>query len=101
MTSAHQGTGAGQRPAGLHVATIAHQGLLWEAYLEFVDEPRLPRSFRGRFRFERSGQDGAGRTAETTVVIIEDSYEEAVGKARSMDDRQLESLLRSALPSPD
>jgi hypothetical protein len=32
------------------------------------------------------------------VIIIEESYEEAVAKARGMDDRQLSALLRSALP---
>jgi len=32
------------------------------------------------------------------VIIIEDSYEEAVAKARSFDVRQLQGLLRSVLP---
>lgn len=97
MTAARHGPGAAQ-PAGLHVATIAHAGLLWEAFLEFADDPRRPRSFRARIRFERPGADGLAVTAQTAVIIIEDSYEEAVAKARAMDDRQLESLLRSALP---
>lgn len=98
MSAAHHGHGTGQ-PAGLHVATIAHGGLIWDAYLEFADDdPRRPRSFRGRLRFERAGPDGTGVTTETAVIIIEDSYEEAVAKARRMDDRQLEALLRSALP---
>lgn len=97
MSAAQHGHGAGP-PAGLHVATIAHGGLLWDAYLEFADDPRRPRSFRGRFRFERAGPDGAGVTAQTAVIIIEESYEEAVARARGMDDRQLEGLLRSALP---
>ena len=44
------------------------------------------------------GADGGPRSAQTTVIIIEDSYEQAVAKARAMDDRVLESLLRSALP---
>jgi hypothetical protein len=80
------------------VATIAHAGLLWEAFLVFVEDPRRPAAYRGRLRFERAGPDGIRQMAETTVIIIEDSYEEAVAKARSMDDRQLEALLRSALP---
>ena len=95
MTAARHGQG---EPAGLHVATIAHGGLLWEAYLELADDPRRPNSFRGRLRFERAGPDGAPVTAQTAVIIIEDSYEEAVAKARGMDDRQLEGLLRSVLP---
>jgi hypothetical protein len=100
MSATQHGQGTG-RPTGLNVATIAHSGLLWEAYLDFVDDPRHARSFRGRIRFERAGPDGAGRTAETAVIIIEDSYEEAVAKARRMDDRQLEALLRSALPDEE
>ena len=31
-------------------------------------------------------------------LIIENSFEEAMLKARSLDDRNLQSLLRSALP---
>ena len=96
MSAAHHGDG-GQH-AGLHVATIAHGGLIWDAYLELADDPRRPRSFRGRLRFERAGPDGTGVTAQTAVIIVEDSYEEAVAKARRMDDRQLAGLLRSALP---
>lgn len=84
--------------AGLHVATIAHGGDLWDTYLQLDDDPRRPRSFRGRLRFHRAGADGAQAVAETTVIIIEDSYEEAVAKARAFDARQLESLLRSSLP---
>lgn len=87
------------QPVGVHVGTIAHEGLLWDAYLEFQDDPRRPLSFRGRLRFDRAaGPDGAGESTQTTVIIIEESYEEAVAKARAMDDRQLSALLRSALP---
>ena len=100
MSAAQHGRGAGQ-PGGLHVATIASGGLIWDAYLEFADDPRRPRSFRGRLRFERAGPDGTGVTAETAVIIIEDSYEEAVAKARSFDTRQLQGLLRSALPEAE
>lgn len=87
-------------PDGLHVATIAHDGLLWDTYLEFDEDPRRPTGFRGRLRFDvaGAGTDGGPRSTQTTVIIIESSYEEAVAKARAMDDRVLESLLRSALP---
>lgn len=85
-------------PQGLHVATVAHEGLLWDTYLDFDDDPRRPLSFRARLRFDVATADGAGRSAQTTVIIIEDSYEEALAKARAMDDRALTSLLRSALP---
>ena len=97
MSAAQHGRGAGQ-PDGLHVATIAHGGLIWDAYLELADDLRHPPSFRGRLRFERAAPDGTGVTAETAVIIIEDSWEEAVARARGMDERQLEGLLRSALP---
>lgn len=83
---------------GLHVATIAHAGQLWDTYLQLDDDPRRPRSVRGRLRFHQAGADGAEAVAETTVIIIEGSYEEAVAKARAFDERQLESLLRSSLP---
>ena len=93
--------GRGVHPSdGLHVATIAHGGLLWDAYLELADDTHRPRDFRGRIRFDRAGPDGAGVSAATGVIIIEDSYEEAVAKVRAMDDRQLAGLLRSSLPDP-
>lgn len=87
-------------PQGLHVATIAHEGLLWDTYLEFDNDPRRPANYRGRLRFDVAGSvgDGPARSAQTTVIIVEDSYEEAVAKARRMDERVLEALLRSALP---
>ncbi len=97
--SAPQHSRTTSQVGGVHVGTIAHEGLLWDAYLEFADDPRRPLSFRGRVRFDRAaGPDGAGESAQTTVIIIEESYEEAIAKARSMDDRQLSALLRSALP---
>lgn len=96
MSAGHQGR-VGD-PAGLHIATIAHGGLLWETFLVLADDSRRPGSARGKLRFERTGPDGGRQMAETTVIIIEESYEEAVAKARLMDDRQLEGLLRSALP---
>ena len=86
---------------GLHVATIAHRGQLWDAYLEFDDDPSQPHSFRGRLRFDQAGGERDPGGAQTTVIIIEESYEEAVAKARSLGDRQLQGLLRSALPDPE
>lgn len=87
---------------GLHIATIAHEGFIWDAYLDFEDDPRRPTGHRGKIRFEpptsEADDEGGPAPAETTYIIIEDSYEEAVAKARSFDDRQLQGLLRSALP---
>ena len=72
--------------------------MLWDAYLDFQSDPRRPTSFRAKLRFDVAGTDGTVHSAETAVIIIEDSYEEAIAKARAMDDRVLTSLLRSALP---
>lgn len=87
---------------GAHVATIAHDGRIWDVYLDFENDPHRPTSCRARMRFEPPpGHEGAG-SAQTAVIIIEDSYEEALDRARRFDDRQLQSLLRSALPDePD
>lgn len=100
MTLSNRASGS---TPGLHFATIAHEGLIWDAYLEFEDDPRRPTSFRAKVRFEppTTAAEGGPDTAETTVIIIESSYEEAVAKARSFDDRQLQGLLRSARPGDE
>ena len=86
---------------GVHIATIAHGGMIWDTYLDFEDHLHPGAGYRARLRFEPPpGTEGQDATA-TTVIIIEDSYEEAVAKARSFDDRQLQSLLRSTLPEPE
>ena len=85
----------------LHLATIAHGGVIWDAYLDFEDDPRDPYTCRARLRFEPpTGAEGLEAT-ETTVLIIEDSYEEAAARARAFDDRQLQGLLRSTLPESE
>lgn len=88
-----------ERKSGLHVTTLAHGGRIWEAYLEFADDPHRPDSYRARLRFEAADGGENEEPARTGVVIIEPSYEEAVQKARMFDDRQLEGFLRSALPT--
>ena len=85
----------------LHLATIAHEGVIWDAYLDFEEDPRHPPTCRARLRFEPpTGAEGLAAT-RTTVLIIEDSYEEAAARARTFDDRQLQGLLRSTLPDPE
>ena len=93
----------GQQPPapgpGLHVATIAHRRRIWDAYLEFDDDLHRPDLYRARIRFDAADStDHVGEPVKTAVIVIEQSYEEAVAKARSFDDRQLQALLRSALP---
>jgi hypothetical protein len=86
---------------GIHVATIAHKGRIWDAFLEFDGDPHRPEVYRARLRFEPTNPSD-GETATTTgVLIIEGSYDEALAKARSFDDRELSGLLRSALPDAD
>jgi len=85
---------------GLHVATITYEGRIWDAYLEFDDDPRRPTSYRGRLRYDPAEEPEGEGSVRTTVIIIEDSYEEAVAKARSFEARQLQGLLRSVLPDP-
>ena len=87
-----------QSNSGLHLATIAHEGLLWDTYLEFEDDPQRPQTFRARLRFHQAGVEGEPRVTQTTVIVIEESYEQAVAKARAFDDRSLQALLRSTLP---
>ena len=98
MTLGQSPSAPGSVP-GLHVATIAHRRRIWDAYLEFDDDPHRPDLYRARLRFDAAD---SGKFAEdpirTTVIIIEQSYEDAVTKARSFDDRQLQGLLRTVLP---
>lgn len=82
---------------GLHLATLAHQGRLWDAYVELDDDPQRPDSYRARLRFDSPEVAGSFRTA---VIFIEPSYEDVVARARGLDARQMEGLLRSVLPDP-
>ncbi len=84
--------------SGHHLATIGHEGRFWDVYLEFEDDPRRPSSNRARLCFF-PGDPGDDEVAvRTTVIIIEDSFEEAMMKARGLEEHQLQGLLRSALP---
>jgi hypothetical protein len=102
MTSGPPHASSSGSVPGLHVATLTYEARIWDAYLEFDDDPRRPTSYRGRLRFDPADEETETEdvAARTTVIIIEDSYEEAVAKARSFDTRQLQGLLRSCLPEP-
>jgi len=86
---------------GVHIATIAHNSVIWDAYVDFDDFVQPTAGYRARLRFEPPPGSEIQEATTTTWIIIEDSYEEAVAKARSFDDRQLQSLLRSTLPDLD
>lgn len=80
---------------GPHLATVAHEGRIWDAHLEFEEDTSRRETYRARLRFSSPEADRLYRTA---VIIIEPSYEEAVHRARALDERQLSALLRSVLP---
>lgn len=87
-------------PRGLHLATIAHEGVIWDAYLDFEEDDHRPATYRARVRFDPPTLADGPSSTQTTVIIIEETYEEAVKRARLFDDRQLQNLLRSTLPEP-
>jgi hypothetical protein len=84
-----------------HLATVAYRGRIWDAYLEIEEDARHLGSHRGRLRFDSPDGGAADGTYRTAAIIIEPSYEEAVAKARTFDDRQLQGLLRSVLPEEE
>ncbi len=86
---------------GQHLATISHAGRFWEVYLEFADDPRRPSSYRGLLCFSPADNEGEEAARRTTAIIIEESYEEAVRKARAFREHQLQGLLRSVLPGDE
>ena len=80
------------------MATISHEGRFWEVYLEFDNDPMRPDSFRGLLSFFPADDNDGEVAARTTTIIIENSYEEALAKARMFEEPQLAGLLRSCLP---
>lgn len=83
---------------GHHLATISHEGRFWDVYVEFEDDPRRPDTYRALLCYFPGDPGDEECEVRTTVIIIEDSFEEAMIKARSLEDVQLQALLRSALP---
>jgi len=83
--------------SGQHITTISHDGRFWDVYLEFVDDPRRPDTYRGLLAFSPADGDDESQV-RTAAIIIESSYEDALRKARSFGDNQLAGLLRSARP---
>jgi hypothetical protein len=83
---------------GHHLATISYEGRFWDVYLEFEDDPRRPETYRALLCFFPGDPGDDEEAARTAVIIIEDTYEQAMLKARGLDDRHLQSLLRSCLP---
>jgi len=83
---------------GQHLATVSHDGRFWDVYLEFEDDPRRPDSYRALLAYSPADRNEGEETLRTIAVIIEPSYEEAIRRARQLDDHQLVAFLRSLLP---
>lgn len=84
-----------QNPRGIHLATVAHEGRIWDVYLEQDDATAVRDAVRARLRFSSTEADRFYRTA---AIIIEPSWEEAAARARALEEHQLSGLLRSVLP---
>ena len=87
---------AGAR-SGIHIATIAYDGRIWSVHLEFYDDPKRPEVYLARLKFDVANPTDYEEAPRTAVIIIEETFEDAISKARDFDDHQLEGLLRSAL----
>ncbi len=84
--------------SGHHLATISHEGRFWDVYLEFEDDPRHPDRYRALLCYFPGDPGDEEAAVRTTVIIIENSFEEAMLKARGLEEHQLQGLLRSVLP---
>ena len=84
--------------SGHHLATIGHEGRFWDVYLEFEDDPRRPETFRALLCYFPGDPGDGEEAARTAVIIIADTFEDAIMKARGLEDVQLQALLRSVLP---
>jgi len=85
--------------SGQHIASISHEGRFWDVYLEFDEDPRrVLDGCRGVLVFFPGDPAEGEGPLRTIAVIIEDSYEEAMRKARALEDHQLTAFLRSLLP---
>ena len=89
---------AGPPSEGPHLATIGHQGRFWDVYLEFIHDARDPSSYRAQLCFSPSDRNDAEKPLRTTTIIVEPSFEDALERARKLEDHQLVALLRSCLP---
>jgi len=101
MKSANESSSPAPLSNGEHLTTISHDGRFWEVYLEFQDDPRLPTSYRALLCFSPTPSAEGESALRTTTILIEDSYETVLSKARAFEDFQLQSLLRSLLPDPE
>ena len=98
MTTSSRNPAPYSASSGHHLATISHEARFWDVYVEFEDDPRRPETYRALLCYSPADPGDEEEVVRTTVIIIEDSFEDAMVKARSLEDIQLQALLRSALP---
>ena len=80
-----------------HLATVSYDGRFWDVYLDFEDTLSSHDSRRALLRFAPAdGEPSEG--VKTAAILIEDSEELVVQKARSLEEHTLVALLRSVLP---
>ena len=83
---------------GQHLATVSHAGRFWDVYLEFQDDPRRHDAYRAILAYSPADRNEGEHPLRTIPIIIEPSYEDAVRKARQLDNHQFVAFLRSLLP---
>lgn len=88
----------GPPSTGQHLATVSHDGLIWDVYVESADDPRRTDSFAGRLCFAPPGGSAGVGPVRTAAILIEPSSEEVFYRARAFEEHHLVSLLRSILP---
>jgi hypothetical protein len=80
-----------------HLATISHEGLFWDAYLELEDAQDRAAPVRGCIAFSAAGEEGPD-PVRTATIFVEDSAQEVLARAREFKTHQLLALLRSCTP---
>jgi hypothetical protein len=80
-----------------HLATISHDGLFWDAYLELAESQERGAPVRGRIAFSAAGEPGL-EAVRTATIFVEDSTQDVLARARELKTHQLVGLLRSCAP---
>jgi hypothetical protein len=83
-----------------HLATISHDGLFWDAYMELEETQDRGGPARGRIAFSPAGEPGL-EAVRTATIFVEDSPQDVLARAREFKTHQLLALLRSCAPEPD
>jgi hypothetical protein len=79
-----------------HLATISHDGLFWDAYLDIEDPQKHP--VRGHISFSAAG-DPALEPVRTATIFMEETPDAVLARAREFKTHQLVALLRSCAPA--